>query len=71
MKTNKPKDYEKIHYWLRKNFGNPKVCENTECEHFYNHLTLILNKYPSDALVCWSETTEDDMLQYAIPSRMI
>lgn len=36
MKTNKPKDYEKIHYWLRKNFGSPKVCENTECEHLSN-----------------------------------
>ena len=50
--------------------GNRYVI-NTEGEHFYNHLTLILNKYPSDALVCWSETTEEDMLQYAIPSRMI
>ena len=50
--------------------GNRYVI-NTEGEHFFNHLTLILNKYPSDALVCWAEVTEEDMLQYAIPNRMI
>lgn len=44
MKKNKPKDYEQIHYWLRKNFGSPNICENKDCEQKSNRYDWALKK---------------------------
>ena len=50
--------------------NNERIVINTEGEFFMQHLTYILSQYPSDAVVCWSECTEEDLNQYNIPSRM-
>lgn len=31
VKTGSP-EYARIHYWLRRNFGMPAICENQQCE---------------------------------------
>lgn len=32
MKQNRPKNYDKVHYWLRKKYGTPKYCESKNCK---------------------------------------
>lgn len=31
IKKNRPSNYDKVHYWLRKNYGSPKICELEDC----------------------------------------